>query len=85
MIELDRARFARDLEGLESNYAWQTIVKHIQNEVVRASLAGSSVSVDGIGHLWKIAQYQGKVQGLKSVLDMPDYLLKGNLPSEAKK
>lgn len=85
MIEFDKARFARDLEGLEGNYAWQTIQKHITDETVRASLAGSSIAVKDVGDLWKIAQYQGKVQGFKSVLDMPGYLMRGNSPPETTK
>lgn len=83
--DIDRAKFSRDLEALETNYAWQVLQRHIGDEILRASLAGAGIAVEGIGHLWKIAQYQGRVQGFKSVLEMPNYLMRGGSPSETSK
>lgn len=71
-IELDAIR--RDRESLEDNRCWKEIKRKLDYELMRSFQTGITSIPKDIGDLWKMAMSQGKAQGLKRILDLPDEL-----------
>lgn len=71
-LELDA--IIKDRETLESNRCWIEIKRRVDFELMRSMSAGITTIPKDIGDLWKIAMSQGKAQGLKRLLDLPDEL-----------
>lgn len=71
-LELDAIR--KDRETLEDNRCWKEIVRRLEYEFTRSLQTGVATVPHDIGDLWKMAMSQGKAQGLKRILDLPDEL-----------
>lgn len=76
-----KSRLVLDYEAIQDNAFWKAFQTKVSEMVAWSLRQGVSISPDSIQGLWKLAQNQGFHAALRSVLGLPDLIMKVHQPT----